>query len=571
MDQQVFKPTLVFETITFSDDTTLTFDESEIVVFVGPNNAGKSASLRELENLVARNSEGKIIKSATFKKHGNADDLRNYLEKNSLKSGDAHNLTYGGIGYGIHHSHVVYFDQQTDRHPVASFLAKRLATETRITAANAAGAISLFREPPTHPIHLLLMDENLSERINALFKHAFGKDLVPFHGGGKNLPLLVGERPALAHGEHFLSRGYIDRLLAQTEQLDLQGDGMRSFATVLLYVLASDTHSIQFLDEPEAFLHPPQARLLGEFIAKHRPPNSQLFIATHSTDMLDGLMQGNSDKVRVVRIQREGNINNIKELSSERAASIARDTLARYSGVFSGIFYQHVIICESDADCLFYSSILNTNSVSGDRRADVLFIHAAGKHRMAKLASTLRSLGVPVSVIADIDLLNEEHALKTLLTTLGGAWADISADWKALKQAIEERRPPLSAEQVKGMIEVQLKEVQGGGPFPKASERAIKNVFRSLSCWDEIKRGGRSSLPAGQATKQYNAISDVCAKYGLWLVNVGELEGFCKSVEASHGPAFVEKVLEERDLEADEELEEARRFVSAIWKRARPQ
>jgi hypothetical protein len=38
---------------------------------------------------------------------------------------------------------------------------------------------------------------------------------------------------------------------------------MRSFATVLLYVLAADTHSVQFLDELEAFLHPPQARLLG--------------------------------------------------------------------------------------------------------------------------------------------------------------------------------------------------------------------------------------------------------------------------------------------------------------------
>jgi predicted ATPase len=67
---------------------------------------------------------------------------------------------------------------------------------------------------------------------------------------------------------------------------------MRSFATVLLYVLAADNHSIQFLDEPEAFLHPPQARLLGEYIARERRSKSQLFIATHSTDILDGLMAG---------------------------------------------------------------------------------------------------------------------------------------------------------------------------------------------------------------------------------------------------------------------------------------
>ena len=54
---------------------------------------------------------------------------------------------------------------------------------------------------------------------------------------------------------------------------------------------------------------------------------------------------------------------------------------------------------------MFYQSFLNLPSISGDRRPDVLFVHASGKHRMAKLADTLRSLDVPVSVIADIDIL----------------------------------------------------------------------------------------------------------------------------------------------------------------------
>ena len=46
---------------------------------------------------------------------------------------------------------------------------------------------------------------------------------------------------------------------------------MRSFASVILHLLAPNTQSVLLLDEPEAFLHPPQARLLGEFIAKERP------------------------------------------------------------------------------------------------------------------------------------------------------------------------------------------------------------------------------------------------------------------------------------------------------------
>ena len=97
-----------------------------------------------------------------------------------------------------------------------------------------------------------------------------------------------------------------------------------------------------------------------------------------------------------------------------------------------------------------------------------------------------------------------------------------------------------------------------------------KRVFRSLSSWDEIKRAGRSAFPAGQAVKHFDELRVACSAAGLWIVPVGELEGFCRSIDAGHGPSFVAKVLEERDLESDPELQEAREFVGAIWARARP-
>lgn len=50
-------------------------------------------------------------------------------------------------------------------------------------------------------------------------------------------------------------------------ELQDQGDGMRSFASILLDTFTSD-HTITLIDEPEAFLHPPQARLLGKMLAK---------------------------------------------------------------------------------------------------------------------------------------------------------------------------------------------------------------------------------------------------------------------------------------------------------------
>lgn len=567
--KQFTRPTLSFESVTFSGGTTLNFDEDEIVVFVGPNNAGKSATLKEMEAFVARSNPQTVVKAATLRRAGTQKDLLAYLEANTQRTGAAGQHHYAGLGFNIAHSQLGYFDNNADRHPVASFFCTRLATENRITASNPAGAVALHQEAATHPIHQLLMDDKLAERISGHFKHAFGQDLFPFRAGGSKFPLFVGVKPEKTAGEDELSKSFVERVRAQAVSLESQGDGMRSFATVLLYVLVADNHTIQFLDEPEAFLHPPQARLVGELIARERKAKSQLFIATHSTDILDGLIAGGASKVRIVRLQRHGSVNRVKELSKDKTAAIASDTLARYSGVFGGIFYQHVIICEADADCLFYSSILNTSAVSGERRADVLFIHAAGKHRMANLAATLKELDVPVSVIADVDLLNEENAFRTLFEMLGGAWDEVKGDWKSLKSAIESRKPPLNAAQISDMIQKELQGVHGTAPFPREKEQSIKRIFKTVSPWDDVKRAGRAALPQGQAVQQFDALLTKCSAVGLSVVPVGELEGFCRSIEGGHGPGFVEKVLEERNLENDAELDEARRFMAKILRRAR--
>jgi ABC-type transporter Mla maintaining outer membrane lipid asymmetry ATPase subunit MlaF len=567
---EVLRPRLSFETIQFSDGTELQLAEDDIVVFVGPNNAGKSAALRELESWVGRSNPGQVIKGATMRKVGTQTDLKTYLEANAQKSGDSANLQYGGIGYSIHHTHLHYFDQLSDRHPVAPFFAKRLTTEGRIQDSNPAPAVALFQAPPSHPIHVLLMNPELAKEISEKFRHAFGKDLTPFRAGGSSFPLYVGQKPEVPSGKDELCREFVEALQTSNVLLERQGDGMRSFAAVVLHVLAARTHSIQFLDEPEAFLHPPQARLLGRYIAENRPEmNSQLFISTHSTDVLDGLVEGGSNKVRIVRLRREGDVNRVKELDNQKTKAVAKDTLARFSRVFDGIFFEHVVICEADADCMFYQSLLNLPSISGDRRPDVLFVHTAGKHRMAKLADTLRSLDVPVSVIADIDILNDEATFRDLFQKLGGDWTAVNIHWKTVSEAVLRQRPPLNAGQVASLIAEQLTGIGGTGEFPDEKERAIKEVFRTVSPWSAMKRSGRTALPAGEPIKHFDALSKLCSQYGLWIVPVGEIEGFCRSI-GSHGPRFVEKVLEERSLETDRELQDARDFVGEIWTKAKP-
>jgi hypothetical protein len=92
-------------------------------------------------------------------------------------------------------------------------------------------------------------------------------------------------------------------------------------------------------------------------------------------------------------------------------------------------------------------------------------------------------------------------------------------------------------------------------------------VLRQTSPWTPVKEAGKAAFAPGQPTQQFNAIESACAAAGLWIVPVGEVEGFCKSI-GGHGPQWVQQVLETIDLGSASELQEAREFVRKMWKRA---
>jgi energy-coupling factor transporter ATP-binding protein EcfA2 len=393
-------PSITFDTLTFSDGTEIKLDDRDIVVFVGPNNAGKSEALRELFDRMEASGGRRVIVSALMRRTGQGSDVLAFLEKHSRKieTDDKERPQYRGLGFSFIASKVEGWWAGNLMQLRPLFLL-RVQTETRITDSRPAEAINTIEQTPAHPIQLLYVQPEIEKRISGYFRRAFGQDLILFRAGGSQWPLLVGSRPKLNPGEDIYSTDYNRRLLASTIPLVQQGDGMRSFATVLIQLLAPTTASVLLLDEPEAFLHPPQARLLGEFIAKEKLEHAQLFVATHSADVLQGLLNVASEHLRIVRIQREGTVNRVKELDKAQTKAIGADPLMKFSNVLSGIFYQRVIIGESDADCMFYSALLDLPAVHGKLQPDVLFIHAGGKHRMAALAEALRALDVDVDII----------------------------------------------------------------------------------------------------------------------------------------------------------------------------
>ena len=560
-------PSVTFKSLTFSDDTTIDLGPADVVVLVGPNNAGKSAALRELEDALGGNHQSTILKSCELRKDGTEESFRKFVEKHAQIKYERGSSTLLGYEWSVTRQDL---DKQSfwpdNLSRFRSMFCLKMPTETRLLGSNPPNAINSREERFAHPIHILIDDDDLEIKISEYFRRAFHTDLILDRTPSKTISLLVGRRPKPDYGcgEDRASKTFRDRVFDSTIPLDQQGDGMRSFASVILHLLAPITASILLLDEPEAFLHPPQARLLGEVIATEKSSRAQLFVATHSSDVLRGLVNAASGQLRLLRMQREGDVNRIKELNRALLEKLSSDPVMNYSSVLSGVFHDRVIVCEADGDCMFYNSILDLEEVRGAGHPDVLFVHAGGKHRMAMLAETLRALDVTVDVIADIDILRNEGDLKRMVDILGGDWSRIGPVAKIVRTAVDNGKPGLDVDQIKQRIQATLAQKLPDTEPEKQLRKEINAVFNSASPWDDVKMMGEPAIPRDQATEQFQVLLRLCRQLGLWIVPVGEVEGFCRSI-GNKGSRWVQHVIEAKNLATDSELEAARNFVRELW------
>lgn len=557
------KARVSIEKIRFSDGTKLTFEPNQITVFVGPNNAGKSATLKELNTLTkTKNKEGKVVKDFILKKEGNLDDLLDFVKEFSIEKITINpEPSYIGYNFSIYKGHFShYWDNTNGLSELHSVFINLLSTEERLTISKPPQNISLTKEAVKHPIHFMQKDDSIESKFSEYFKQAFNEDLIVHRNAGNNVPLYVGKRPIPKEGEDRVSVSYLSEL----EKLPLlheQGDGMRSFVGVLLSAFISN-HSLLLIDEPEAFLHPPQARLLGKMLAKDLPTNRQLFLATHSSDFLKGLLEADVSNLKIVRIQRDGDINKVSVLENSEITEIWNDSLLRHSNILDGLFHSKVVICESDSDCRFYSAVIQSvfekeNNIS----PDLLFVHCGGKHRVSSVIKALRKLNVKINSILDFDVLNNINPLKDIFEECGGDWETIKNDWKIVKDSIDAKRPELETTDLKK----ELNEILNSTTeriFPKEKVNEINGVLKKVSAWSHAKQVGKGFVPSGNPSQSYQKLIQNLEEVGILVVEVGELESFVKSV-GNHGPKWVNEVLL-KDLGNDSELNEARDFVRKL-------
>ena len=532
--------------IVLSDGTKFDIPKSGVVILVGPNNAGKSQSLKDLQGL-ARHGESsykpRSIVRSTFNKD-RALDIGEWVSRTMpsvMREGVPHHHVEG---WALVPASTIVNQWTSDRLDVLTHMFILFADGTsRLVAGNSQSNIDFSTEPPTHPIQHAYMKPDLERELGGRCRAAFGLDVTVDRLGGSVISLRLGDRPHYEHDSGIPTTDYLNQLKS-LPKLEEQGDGIRSYMGLILHILAG-MHEIMLVDEPEAFLHPPQARLLAKVLAEQAEAK-QVFLATHSSDIVQGALEAGGSTT-IVRITRHGDVNHAAMLKDEDVKDLWSDPLLRYSSVLDGLFHDAVILCESDSDCRYYQAVLDGirgPSIEGgsSREPQLLFTHCGGKARLASVVNALRAVSVPVVVVADFDILRSASDVERLVVALGGDFELVRTDLTIVSAQLTSDVKPLRKLALKDEL-LQRIDANDGQIVDVRAVRDLRAMLHSETGWDKAKRSGISAVPHGEARAACERLAANLKGVGLLVVPVGELEGFAPAI-GGHGPAWVTEVLQ---------------------------
>lgn len=512
-----------------------------INILVGPNNSGKSRFLKELRDyLSGDNSDIKIINHIeypypeSFAELDSSYDITSKIVKDqygnwmlkaysnkpaqgldmtsSLESYFTRNMNTIGGNWREHFSGIISRNDRTEfLNWYGSLFYQYMGTEERLTICKAQKNYGLDSNSTNYLSSFKYKDlllNDLSCRIKQLFKKDICLDTQTL---GDRLVFRVGDNFEYVKNATNYSEDIAFRLFSES-MLDDQGDGLKSFVSTFLS-LNHKENDILLLDEPEAFLHPPLARQLGEMIGDLDDDERSIFVATHSVEILKGILSKNQN-VNVIRITRsKDNENAIRVLDQNVLNTILQDPLLRVSRVLEGIFCEKVIITEAEADELVYQEL--TEKLISE--SGVFFAHGQNKQTLAPIAELYQKIGVGYEVVTDFDVLRVSSELYKFLAIMPIE----EKEKQRIKSYAEKLRKIIdSSVDINGMSKEEAE---------KARKEARTEIYHKKGVRffeDDLKSKIRETL---------NCLS----KYHLHILETGELETLLEE----YGVVYKEKKL----------------------------
>lgn len=492
-----------------------------VTVFVGPNNSGKSKVISEINHycrMGMKEANSLILDELSFDQLNEEDTLK-IISHFTLPPTEHEHAPPEQILFGSRHGrshHYLHQLKQTIQNPQSNhpgycqwFLTHStlmLDGKSRINLVNDQIGGNL-QEIPQTSLQVLLCDNKKRHEVRRIMHEAFDTHFVidPTHLG--QLKIRLSSR---APQDDLEERGIHQAAVefhSKAAPINLSSDGVKAFTGILIELIAGDPRVI-LIDEPEAFLHPSLASKLGNEISRAAlSEGKRVFVSTHSPSFVMGCIHSGAP-VNIVRLTYRGGIATSRVLPSEDILELMRNPLLRSTGVLSGLFYEFVVVTESDADRAFYQEINERLLRFSPSRGipNCLFINAQNKQTIQTIIRPLRELGIPAAGIVDIDVLKDG----------GNTWKNMVTSTSI---------PNISHNSLANM------------------RLAVKQAMDATNL--DMKRDGGVEILKGEEKEAALNLLEQLSDYGMFVVPTGELESWLKFTKASgHGPSWLIDVFE---------------------------
>lgn len=505
---------------------------NKISILVGANNVGKSQTLRDIQQRmeIGAASKSVLLKDILFHKPERFEDLFSDLElkdsprnlNNKIVSGIKNNL----IQQEQFEFNYDSFKRQFEQGESIDFVLGNIS-KFKVSHLDASSRLNLVRTTPSFnpeieiPNNILQSLFITSENENALkqaFKEAFNMDIMLDYSGLKDFCLRVSksfpEIPEDPRKAYLITKNY--------NKIDNQGDGFRSFVGIILSILFSKDRII-LLDEPEAFLHPAQARFLGKWIADNvENLSGQLIIATHNANFLNGILSSDK-KVDIFRLNRVEDNTTFNLIPPDATEKLSKSPMLSSQRILESIFHKGVVVCEADSDRTVYQTV----SALTFNNQEILFVHSHNKQTLKDVASLLLNAKIPVIVVADIDLLNDENDFRQLVNLFKkeNDVKELLNNRSLISKKINESSDEELIVNIKQNLLELISQIDKNEHTLDGLKGALNRLRKDMSKWKSPKSHGIEGFPP-EIKETVLGIIEKLKMLNIFIVPVGELEGW---------------------------------------------
>lgn len=526
-----------------ADDINLT----AVTIFVGPNNSGKSRVLSEIDQFAQSGqayTDNVILDSLSFVglPESDADAAIQYLTSFPV---EGEHLAPNQVVLASRRGRMIL-----DRNQLRSFihnptqnlaafanwylkhLTLKLDGPSRIGLIAPQGAGDL-QKPIHSTLQTLFRDNEKRKTVRRIVEEAFGVYFVIDPTNLGTLRIRLSVRTPTSEMEE---RGIHDeaiRFHAAASLIENASDGVKAFTGIIIELHAGDP-KILLVDEPEAFLHPSLASKLGYEIARAAvDSDKRVFVSTHSPTFIMGCIQSGAP-VNIVRLTYRASVPTARLLPSQEILEMMRNPLLRSANVLNGLFYEFVVVTESDTDRAFYQEV-NERLLRFKPEWGIpncLFLNAQNKQTIPTILRPLRKLGIPAAGIVDVDVLKEG----------GSVWTN----------------------QLDGINMPQITQ-----KTLAATRGAINSAMQNSG--KNMKRDGGIAVLDAQDREACESLFGQLIDYGLFVVEGGELETWLKQLKVpGHGPPWLINIFEKMGEDPDSpdyvkpREDDVWRFISSV-------